>query len=292
MTAQIYSKEEFASLLFSSHAVSVWNHKTGPVFWYAAGVPGPFYVNTEKLIGEEASTRLLQDISRIVALPETYVQKSAALETLVMEEYARNQAFQCLIATLIDRATTTFPHNYDCVSGGERRDWFFSIPFAHETGHDHFYIFKDHAICSKKTGMSLDPAAKRVLHISDLINNAASYFDAWLPALEKHALTLAGTACLISRGSVGVERLKNAGISTCALQSVDSDLFAALSQSGLIDSSVYEEIRLYFTSREDWGRRYIAARPDFMQDESIAPKSKERRASFMKNDPWNLWGKP
>ena len=39
--------------------------KRGPVFWYAASVPGPFYVYTELVIGPALAEKLLAARSRI-----------------------------------------------------------------------------------------------------------------------------------------------------------------------------------------------------------------------------------
>ncbi|HOO52120.1 MAG TPA: hypothetical protein PLK94_12600 [Alphaproteobacteria bacterium] len=288
MTATPYSPQEFLSLIFSSKAVSIWNHETGPVFWYAAGVPGPFYVNTEKLIGATQSADLLEAINGIVGDASLSSEsKSEAVREAVLKSYRSNDVFQRIVATMIE--TSPFPINeIDLISGGERRDWFFSVPFAEELGLDHLYIFKNGEVY-RRTGEKSDHAGMRCVHISDLINNAASYFDKWLPILADHKMDLLGTISVINRGQVGMDRLKEADVKVHTLKSIDLPLFAELADSGLIPQSANDEISLYFKSKEDWARQYILARPEvFGLDAGLDAKSKERLQSFLEQDPWGL----
>ncbi len=288
MAATPYSAHEFLGLIFSSKAVSIWNHETGPVFWYAAGVPGPFYVNTEKLIGADQSAALLDAINGIVGdaslNPEA---KSEAVREAVLKSYRSNDVFQRIVATMIE--TSPFPiSEIDLISGGERRDWFFSVPFAEELGLDHLYIFKNGDVY-RRAGEKSNHAGMRCVHISDLINNAASYFDKWLPILADHKMDLLGTISVINRGQVGMDRLKEADVKVHTLKSIDLPLFSELAQSGLIPQSSSDEISLYFKSKEDWARQYILARPEvFGLDAGLDAKSKERLQFFLAQDPWGL----
>jgi len=77
----ILSSAQLIHRIHETKAVSIWNHKTGPIFWYAASVPGPFYVNTELVIGPALSASLLKSITQIVetiseALPAQRLWKS------------------------------------------------------------------------------------------------------------------------------------------------------------------------------------------------------------------------
>ena len=278
---------QFAEILFSTQAVSIWNNGKGPVFWYAAGVPGPFYVNTEKVVGAAVAETLLAEISRIVADAGSLKEKVEAVQDVVMSEYARNGNFQKMVRTLVKKARAQFGDAYNCISGGERRDWFFSIPFAHESKLDHIFLFKDQSIYAKPAGTSASGLAK-VLHVADLINNAASYFDNWLPALEKHGLQMAGTACLITRGAAGVDKLKERGIPVCSLKTIDKGFFEELLKIGLIKKETFEELSLYFKAKEDWARQYILSKPDLLKANDLDSKSKERFKSFVEKDPWKL----
>jgi orotate phosphoribosyltransferase len=288
MAQTAYDKDGLTAVIFSTKAVSIWNNAKGPVFWYAAGVPGPFYVNTEKLIGTEAAERLLAQISKIVDEADTPKQKADKVESVVMAEYNSNITFQKIIATMIRDSIAQFGSAYNTVSGGERRDWFFSIPFAIESGLDHIYLFKDGSIHTKHHGTPKPHIQPKVLHVADLINNAASYIDKWIPILKSNDLAMAGTACVINRGTAGIDKLKEVGIDTCSLKTIDKSFFDDLSAIKLIEESVAQEINLYFVSKEDWARKYILSKPDLIGKEKLDAKSKERLQSFLENDPWNL----
>lgn len=288
MAQTAYDKDGLTAVIFSTQAVSIWNNAKGPVFWYAAGVPGPFYVNTEKLIGAEAAERLLTAINAIVTTADTTQQKAEQVERVVMEEYNANTTFQKIIATMVRDSRAQFGDAYNTISGGERRDWFFSIPFALESGLDHIYLFKNGSIYTKPDNVSKLQGTPKVLHVADLINNAASYFDKWIPILKSNNVSMIGTACVINRGNVGIDKLKDAGIATCSLKTIDKAFFDDLSAIKLIEESVAQEINLYFSSKEDWARKYILSKPDLIGKEKLDAKSKERLQSFLENDPWNL----
>ncbi len=288
MTNEIYTNDELLKQVFSSNAVSIWDNQKGPVFWYAAGVPGPFYVNTEKLLGEDAAGSLLGQISNIVQKVGSIEEKSESLFSAVMEEYGRNPVFQRIIATLIDSSKIFDGQDYSCISGGERRDWFFSIPFAQETGRDHLFIFKDKSVLRRGFDGETIQAGPNVMHVSDLIHNAASYFDKWLPVLKENDLNVVGTLSVINRGNAGLDKLNEAGFKSLTLKGIDLDFFKELQESGLIDADTFAELDLYFESREEWAKKYILSNPELFDVAALDAKSKERLQFFVTEDPWGL----
>ena len=228
---------EILKIIHDTKAVSIWNRATGPVFWYAAGVPGPFYVNTELVIGPALAKELLEKITALLASSNDPATRVAQLEAMMMDAYNKTPPYKTVIAAMVQKARQEFPQgSFDAVSGGERRDWLFSIPFAKEMGVRHLYMFKNQTSCCPD-GVQ---ASERMLHVADLINNAASYFDLWLPALQKAKLECAGTLCVNSRGSNGVDRLRAANIKTVPLNSIDVDFFAQWLKEGLIDQGTYD----------------------------------------------------
>ena len=81
------SPNDLLKLILDSKALSIWNHKTGPVFWYILGVPGPFYLNTELMIGRELSATLLDKITAIIAKEPDPKSRAAELEAVIMAAY-------------------------------------------------------------------------------------------------------------------------------------------------------------------------------------------------------------
>ena len=272
-------------IIHDTKAVSIWNRKTGPVFWYAAGVPGPFYVNTELVIGPALAAELLEKITAIIAGSNDPATRVAQLKKAMLDAYEANPSYKTVISAMVAKARENFPDgSYTIVSGGERRDWLFSIPFAQEMGIKHLYLFKNQTSYCEQ-GVSAGEAA---LHVADLINNAASYFDMWLPALQKAKLTCAGTVCVNSRGSNGVDRLTKANVKVVTLNSIDVSFFGEWLKSGLIDQGTYDELTLFFTSSKEWGAKYLTTDVALYGIDKMDKKSFERLQTFFNQDPWGL----
>lgn len=281
----IYTPSDMIKRIHDTKAVSIWNRKTGPIFWYAASVPGPFYVNTELVIGPELSANLLKQITTIVAETPVAAERAQKLETLIMGAFEKDETFQNVIETLVARTHLEFPEGaFSLISGGERRDWLFSIPMAKLMNMRHAYLFKNGDIYCEQGLQSGEIA----LHVSDLINNAASYFDAWLPILSKNGLSCVGTVCVNSRGSNGVDRLKANGQKVVALNSIDTSFFEKSKATGLIDEGTLEEIKLFFVSAQEWASTYLMGKPELFNASGIDAKSFERLVTFFTKDPWGL----
>jgi len=279
------ANDKLLKLIHDTKAVSIWNHRTGPVFWYAASVPGPFYVNTELVIGPAIAETLLEKITAIVANTNDLAQRAKQLTELILDAHKKSPMYQQVITAMVDAAKSEFPAgNFDVVSGGERRDWLFSIPFAKSIGARHVFLFKNQSVfCAQR----LKPDEK-ALHIADLINNAASYFDLWFPILAKAQLHYAGTICVNSRGTNGMQRLREHGKKTVALNSVDTGFFEKWRAGGLIDQDTLTEIKAYFTSPGDWAAQYLMQDVALFDVPGLDKKSFERLQSFFANDPWSL----
>ncbi|MFA4994886.1 MAG: hypothetical protein WC521_06245 [Bdellovibrionales bacterium] len=281
----IYNQNDLLKLILDTHAVHIWDCTKGPVFWYAANIPGPFYVNTEMVIGKDLSEHLLREITAIVA--GTIDKQGAAeqLDRLILEAFKKNPAWQKLIATMVDRAQKEFPgHAYAYVSGGERRDWLFSIPFAHMSELPHLFLFKNETLYCKQPLK----AGQSVLHVSDLINNAASFFELWEPALQKEKLHCCGNLCVNVRGDNGLKRLHEAGQKVVSLMTIDVEFFRRLHAADLISRETFEEIAVFFSSSQDWAAKYLIDKPAVFNVKGSDAKSFERLKHFIEHDPWKM----
>lgn len=281
----IYTADDLQKLIYETKALSIWNRQSGPVFWYAAGVPGPFYVNTELLIGAAVSAALLEKINTILAESPDPARRAAQLDEIVMAAYAVNDVFKNLTATMADAARKQFksgPSSF--ISGGERRDWLFSIPLARALGLKHVFLFKDQNVyCPQEL-----KRGETGLHAADLINNGASYFDNWLPALGKAGLRCSGTICVLSRGASGLKKLREKGVPVAALAGIDLPFFEQSLRNGLIDRETLDEIACFFRSAQAWGARYVMGGAELYDVPHLDKKSFERLQSFFANDPWKL----
>jgi len=78
----------------------------------------------------------------------------------------------------------------DYISGGERRDWFFSPIIAKLLNKPHITIYKDLTTVVSSDGKTEELKelnGESVLHIADLITEASSYERAWIPAIKTTA---------------------------------------------------------------------------------------------------------
>jgi orotate phosphoribosyltransferase len=281
----IYTKNDLLKLILDTRAVSIWNRAKGPVFWYAANVPGPFYVNTEMIIGQALSERLLREITAIIAGTVDAQARAEQLDHLILEAFKNSPPWQRLIATMTSHAQKEFPpDSYAFVSGGERRDWLFSIPFAHVANLPHLFLFKNATTFCKKL---LKPK-QGVLHVSDLINNAASFFDLWQPVLQKAKLKCCGNLCVNVRGETGLKRLHEAGQKVVALMTIDVDFFRRLHAADLVSRETFEEIAVFFSSAQEWAAKYLIDRPELFDVKNCDAKAFERLRFFIEHDPWKL----
>ncbi len=284
----ILSQEALLKLVHDTKAVSVWNHKTGPVFWYTAGVPGPFFVNTEYLIGADIANSLVSTITEILSQTDDPAVRVARIDKAVMEAYVNNKDYKNLIETMVAEAQKSLPaRSFTIISGGERRDWLFSVPFAHVMGLSHVYLFKDQ---SAYCGTAYGPE-ETALHVADLINNAASYVDKWLPALGKAKIKIDTTLVVTVRGTTGIDKLKEQNVKIIALNNIDLSFFEKWMKNGLIDQETYDELAVHFQSPQAWAEKYLIGREELFKVSKDSGKAYERVRSFFTKDPWNFYSK-
>ena len=199
------------SWLFETDAVRVCPE--GQPFWYTSGKLGPFYINTQFLYGSEA------DANRLLAVIEAACAgDKLAFYDAVWADIEKQLSSCPIYAQLIDMLTQAAAQmGADFVSGGERRDFFFSMPVARKLGLGHLSIFKDlscvytdaHGVsmAAEKAGLS----GKKSVHIADLITVASSYVRAWIPAVEALGAKIAYSLAVVDRDQGGAQILTNAG---------------------------------------------------------------------------------
>ena len=126
-----------ADYLFATHALRVSDPEKP--FWYASGTLGPFYVNTHFLIeSEEKANELLEKIEKAAAgNRELFLQ---SILDFVKTQYETSESYKMVIDLIVAKAKEL---SFDFISGGERRDFFFSLMPAYLLGKPHLSIFKD-----------------------------------------------------------------------------------------------------------------------------------------------------
>ena len=174
------------SYLFKTNALRIC--PDNKPFWYTSGKIGPYYINTHFLYGSE------QDAVSLLGFIDTEKENKETLPKKVfektLEHYNTNEIYKNVIDEMIEFIKSNIEINdIDYISGGERRDWFFSNVIANKLNKPHITIYKDLSMVVNDSTFesSIEKSTVqngKVLHIADLITEASSYIRAWIPAIE------------------------------------------------------------------------------------------------------------
>lgn len=217
-------------------------------FWYTSGDFGPYYINTHWLCnGKTESETILQGIQGLINshLP-------SVIDTGLCNQFKEAYDKKGIYKKVIDDIADLIPSSIEYISGGERRDWFFSIMVAKLTGKTHVYLFKD---------QTLHPfiEKKKVLHMSDLVNTASSYFNCWVPTLEQYGNTMEGTITIVSRSEKALNSLPH----PIALTSINPQY---LIKNAELSNLQKENLQSFDASPKDFMDEYLKLNPNFLKD--------------------------
>ncbi|NLW12302.1 MAG: orotate phosphoribosyltransferase [Clostridiaceae bacterium] len=263
--------------LFETSAVRVADPEQP--FWYTSGTLGPYYINTHFLYGsQKAAEELLEKIEQGVKTAESLPEKLAQ-ETIA--QYNNNEIYRGLIDLMIARLNE---EDFDLISGGERRDFFFSIPIAILMNKPHLTILKDGRSLYSNQGLTLTnwTEAKQlegcqVMHIADLVTEASSYIRAWLPSVKYVAGKMAKTMAVVDRCQGGAEILKQAGTELISMTSIDESLFNLAVQAGLMTAEQKTMIDAFTADPHSYMKDFLRSHPDFLDQQlSMGGKNAER----------------
>ena len=268
------------SWLFETDAVRVCPE--GQPFWYTSGKLGPFYINTQFLYGSEAAANSL-----LKTIEEACAGEKLAFYDKVWADISAQLASCPIYAQLIDLLTEAAAKlDVDFVSGGERRDFFFSMPVARRLGLGHLSIFKDlSCVYTDKDGVSMDAAqaglaGKKSVHIADLITVASSYIRAWIPAVEALGAKIAYSLAVVDRDQGGSEILANAGCPLTTLVTIKPELFAQAQKLGRITDAQVALVNSFIADPDRFMHDFLVAHPDFLAGEIAKGGKSAQRAEL------------
>lgn len=268
------------SWLFETDAVRVCPE--GQPFWYTSGKLGPFYINTQFLYGSEAAANSL-----LKTIEEACAGEKLAFYDKVWADISAQLAACPIYAQLIDLLTEAAAKlDVDFVSGGERRDFFFSMPVARKLGLGHLSIFKDlSCVYTDKDGVSMDAAqaglaGKKSVHIADLITVASSYIRAWIPAVESLGAKIAYSLAVVDRDQGGSEILAKAGCPLTTLVTIKPELFEQAKALGRITDARVALVNSFIADPDKFMRDFLLAHPDFLANEIAKGGKSAQRAEL------------
>ena len=288
--------KELVSLLFETHAFKVAPEEKP--FWYTSGKLGPYFVNVDYLYGsKEESQNLLKKIDEILLNNNKEDIPYILCET-IMDHYDNNEIFRNTVDKLVQYISDNFELKViDYISGGERRDWYFSIPVANLLGKPHITIFKDLTTLASTSDFEestiIDSVAgKRIFHIADILNTGSSFERSWAPAINKLGSKINWALFVVDRNQHGSKILKDLGIQTYSLMQISKELFDIAVGHDIITVRQYEILLKYYEDPDGTMREFINSHPTFIDDviNNSNDEKAIKRAKLCKEKNW--YGSP
>ena len=235
----------------------------GGVFWYTSGTVGPYYINTEYLYG---GSEQAQQVLAFIDEHKEDADFPQRLQERVEQQYAGNAVYRQVVDGLVALARESGAH-FNGVSGGERRDWFFSLTVAERLGKPSLLIYKDGRTVVLDGQRLRTPRANDmdVLHVADLVTEASSYVRDWIPAVAAGGGRIAYAANVIDRGQGGLETLAKQGLAAGALMRIDDALFDRLRAMGQIDEARHALLTHYRRDPHAAMRAFLQRHPQIVR---------------------------
>ncbi len=282
---------DIISYLFETNAIKFCEENKP--FWYTSGKIGPYFINTHFIYGSEKDAVSLlsfidDSLSDKMTLPKKVFEK-------VLKQYNENKIYQDVINHMKDYIEKNIDiSKVDFISGGERRDWFFSNILAYLLNKPHITIYKDlSSVISdshfNETKKSYNIEGKKVLHVADLITVASNYLRAWIPAIENLGGKILWSCVVVDRMQGGEEKLSEKGIKSLSLVKVDNNLFKKAFDMGIINNSQLEMLNNFFNAPDKTMREFLINHPEFLENSLKADEKTRKRAKLLiDNDLYNL----
>lgn len=269
------------SYLFETNALRIC--PDNKPFWYTSGKIGPYYINTHFLYGSE------QDAVDLLKFIDIEKENKEALPKKVFEKalnhYNENKIYKNVIEEMLLFIRENLNINeIDYISGGERRDWFFSNIIAYKLNKPHITIYKDLSMVISDSNFEkeIDKSevqGSKVLHIADLITEASSYIRAWIPAIKSLKAEIAWSTVVVDRMQGGKEKLENESIKSLSMINIDTTLFEKALSMKIINQTQFEMLKNFYKNPDETMRNFLIAHPEFLEnalasDEKTAARAK------------------
>ena len=261
-------------------------------FWYTSGKIGPYFINTHFVYGNEKdATELLSFIDECLSDKLTLPQK---VFEKVLEQYNSNEIYKNVIDSMITYIKDNIDvSEIDYVSGGERRDWFFSNMIAYLLNKPHLSIYKDLSVVSSDSNFKLSESIsllenKKILHVADLITVASSYIRAWLPAIRTLGSDICWSCVVVDRMQGGKDKIEAEGVKSLSLVQVDKNLFRIALDLNIVNSSQVAMLDAFFENPDESMKQFLITHPEFLQNSLSADEKTKKRAQLLVDN--NLYG--
>lgn len=282
---------EIMSYLFKTNSIRFCEENKP--FWYTSGKIGPYFINTHFVYGDEKQAKELLDfidesLSDKFTLPQKVFEK-------VLKQYQENEIYHQVIESMKSYISKNINvSEIDYVSGGERRDWFFSNMIAYLLEKPHISIYKDlSTVVSdshfEKTESLQDLNHAKVLHVADLVTVASSYIRAWIPAIKNLGGTMCWSCVVVDRMQGGKEKMEAEGVKAYSLVNVDNTLFETAFSNGIINENQLEMLKKFFKNPDETMKQFLIDHPEFIENALQSDEKTAKRAKLLvENDLYGL----
>lgn len=269
------------SYLFETNALRIC--PDNKPFWYTSGKIGPYYINTHFLYGSE------QDAVDLLKFIDSEKENKDTLPKKVFDKtlnhYNENEIYKNVINEMIEFIKENIDVNeIDYISGGERRDWFFSNIIANKLSKPHITIYKDLSMVVTDSNFEeiinkSEVEGAKVLHIADLITEASSYLRAWIPAIKSLGAEIVWSTVVVDRMQGGKEKLEKKQVKSLSMINIDEKLFEKALSMNIINDTQFEMLKNFYENPDETMRKFLIEHPEFLEnalasDEKTAARAK------------------
>lgn len=233
------------------------------------GKIGPYFINTHYLYGSE--NEAVEFLNYIDYEKDKKIELPKKVFNKVYAQYKDNNIYREVIDDIVSFIKSHINLNeVDYISGGERRDWFFSNIVAYLLGKPHITIFKDlSSVVStpdyKETFIKEDLNGKKVLHVADLVTEASSYVRAWIPGIQALGAEIVWSVVVVDRMQGGNDRLRSLGIDSYSLVQIAPDMFKTALESGIISEKQSVMLNKFYIDPDGTMRTFLIEHPEFLE---------------------------
>ncbi len=281
---------DLISYLFETNAIRFCEENKP--FWYTSGKIGPYFINTHFVYGNE------KDAVELLSFIDECLSDKLTLPEKVFEKVLKQYETNIIYKNVIDSMKNYIEENIDVceidyVSGGERRDWFFSNMIAYLLDKPHLSIYKDLSVVESDNKFESSRIVetlenKKVLHVADLITVASSYIRAWIPAIRNLGSQICWSCVVVDRMQGGKDKIEAEGVKSLSLVQVDKNLFRRALELNIINEAQAHMLNGFFENPDESMRKFLIEHPEFLENSLNFDEKTKKRAQLLIDG--NLYG--
>ena len=278
--------KDLTNLLFETNAFNI--AQENKPFWYTSGKIGPYFVNGEFFYGSDADSKELLAFIDSELENETKENIPAHIFEKVLAHYNSNEIYKTTIDAMVEYIKETVDvEKIDYISGGERRDWFFSNMIAYILEKPHVTIYKDLSTVESDYKFTVNTPVEKIegknfLHVADLLNQSASFTRAWIPAIENLGSKILWSIFVIDRMDGGTQVLTDCGVEVLSLLKINDELFVKALELGIINEKQLQMLRDFKKDQMGSMKQFLIDHPEFLEESLNSDNSKTaKRAKLL-----------